>query len=172
MVTIGSQSVVEGNNLNFGISATDADSTIPTLSTSTLPSGATFVDNGDGSGAFDWTPSFTQSGSYFVIFYASDGISSDSEVVSITVNEAGNQSPILAAIGSKSVIEGNNLNFGISSSDADGTIPTLSTTALPAGATLIDNGNGTGSFSWTPDFTQAGGYYVPLYASYGSATDS
>ncbi|MCH7946408.1 MAG: hypothetical protein IIC66_01275, partial [candidate division Zixibacteria bacterium] len=172
LATIGSQTTTEGSNLNFSVSATDVDGATPSLSTSSLPTGAVFVDNGDGSGTFDWTPDFTQSGSYFVIFYASDGISSDSEIVSITVGEAGNQPPVLAAIGSKSVIEGNILNFGTSATDADGTTPVLSTSALPAGATFIDNGNGSGSFSWTPDFTQAGGYSITFYATDGFLTDS
>ncbi|MCK4606674.1 MAG: VCBS repeat-containing protein, partial [candidate division Zixibacteria bacterium] len=33
-------------------------------------------------------------------------------------------------------------------------------------------GNGTGDFSWTPDFTQAGGYDITFYADDGALTDS
>jgi len=39
----------------------------------------------------------------------------------------GNQAPILAAIGPRSVNEGANLNFGVSATDADGTTPVLTT---------------------------------------------
>ena len=113
------------------------------------------MDNGDGTGSFDWTPGFTQNGLYDVTFYATDGADTDSETVAITVNEAGNQQPVLVAIGSRLTTEGVNLNFSVSSSDADSRIPALSTSTLPAGATFIDNGDGTGSFDWTPDFTQA-----------------
>jgi len=172
LADIGSQSTTEGVNLNFSVLATDPDVTTPSLSTSTLPTGASFSDNGDGTGIFDWIPSFTQSGSYFVIFYASDGISGDSEVVSIIVNEAGNQSPVLATIGSQSVVEGSSLNFAVSAVDPDSTIPALSASTLPAGATFTDNGDGTGSFAWSPTFIQAGGYSLTFYATDGSATDS
>ena len=97
----------------------------------------------------------------------------DSEVVTITVNEAGNQLPVLAAIGARSTTEGANLNFGISAADVDGPAPGLSTSALPGGATFIDNGDGTGTFDWTPDFTQAGAYNVTFRATDDSlAVDS
>ncbi|MCP4566355.1 MAG: hypothetical protein GY841_02110, partial [FCB group bacterium] len=66
-------------------SATDIEST-PVLTTSTLPTGASFVDNADGTGDFDWTPTYLQSGSYDVTFYATDDSSAvDSEIVNITV---------------------------------------------------------------------------------------
>ncbi|MCK4371908.1 MAG: hypothetical protein KAW61_02125, partial [candidate division Zixibacteria bacterium] len=74
-------------NLNFGITASDPDATIPALSTSILPTGATFVDYGDGSGTFDWTPGFTDAGIHNVTFYADDGLATDSEIVTITVTD-------------------------------------------------------------------------------------
>ncbi|MCH7948751.1 MAG: hypothetical protein IIC66_13240, partial [candidate division Zixibacteria bacterium] len=172
LASIGPKSVTEGQLLTIAVSASDVDGPAPTMTTSALPSGATFIDNGNGTGSFNWTPTFTQNGSYFVIFYATDGTASDSEIVSITVNEAGNQAPVLAAIGAKSVSEGANLNFGLSASDADATIPVLSTSTLPTGAAFTNNGNGTGNFNWTPDFTQSGIYSVTFYAADGALTDS
>ncbi|RKX26504.1 MAG: hypothetical protein DRP45_03395, partial [Candidatus Zixiibacteriota bacterium] len=171
LAPIGDQSVDENANLNFGVSATDADATTPTLTTSTLPTGATFSDLGDGTGTFDWTPDFTQSGPYPITFYATDGVDTDSELVTITVNNV-NQAPILAAIGDRPVDENANLNFGISASDADGTDPTLTTSILPTGATFTDLGGGSGTFDWTPDFTQSGSYPITFYATDGVDTDS
>ncbi len=82
---IGPQSTTEGVNLNFAVSATDAEST-PSLSTSILPQGAGFTDNEDGTGSFNWTPVFPQAGNYNVTFYATDDASAiDSETVLITV---------------------------------------------------------------------------------------
>ncbi len=172
LAAIGARSILEGGNLNFAVSATDPDSTIPTLTTSTLPTGASFVDNSNGTGIFNWTPNYTQSGTYYITFYADDGVDTDSEVVTITVNEAGNQAPILSAIGPRSTIEGNNLNFGVSASDPDGISPTLSTSTLPTGASFINNGNGTGTFDWTPAYTQSGTYFITFYATDGAAIDS
>jgi len=168
LAAIGAKVTNETVNLAFTVNATDAEST-PTLSTSSLPTGATFVDNGDGSGDFDWTPTITQAGVYNVTFYATDdSVVADSEIVTITVNENGNLPPNLAAIGAKSVNETVNLAFGISATDAEST-PTLTTSTLPTGATFTDNGDGTGDFDWTPTIVQAGIYNVTFYATDDSA---
>ncbi|MCX6829204.1 MAG: tandem-95 repeat protein, partial [candidate division Zixibacteria bacterium] len=171
LAAIGAKTANENSNLNFGVTAADADGNIPALTVSTLPTGATFVDHADGSGTFNWTPTFYQAGSYSVTFYASDGVAIDSEIVTITVNNV-NQAPILAAIGAKTINENSNLNFGVSASDLDGNIPALTVSTLPTGATFIDHANGTGTFDWTPTFYQAGFYNVTFYSSDGSATDS
>ncbi|SYZ71885.1 Conserved repeat protein (fragment) [Candidatus Zixiibacteriota bacterium] len=172
LAAIGPQTVTETVNLNFNVTATDPDGTTPTLSTSTLPTGATFVDNGGGNGTFNWTPTFTQAGSYNVTFYASDGIALDSEIVTITVNDAGNQPPVLDSIRARTVAEGGTLNFNVTASDPDLTTPSLSATNLPTNATFLDNGDGTGTFNFTPDFTQAGIYDVTFKAFDGSLVDS
>ena len=162
----------ENVNLTFGVSASDPDATIPTLTTSTLPTGATFIDNANGTGTFNWTPTFTQAGVPDITLYAGDGTATDSEIVAVTVTDAGNQAPVLAAIGPRSTAENVNLTFGVSASDPDATIPTLTTSTLPTGASFIDNANGTGYFNWTPTFTQAGVYNITFYAGDGTAIDS
>jgi len=163
LAPIGPQSTTENVQLTFGVSASDVES-IPTLTTSTLPGGANFIDNGDGTGEFDWTPDYTQSGPHYVTFYATDDSSAVvSEVVTITVNEAGNQAPVLAAIGNQNTTEGVLLTFGVLASDAE-SIPTLTTSTLPGSANFIDNGDGTGDFNWTPGYTDAGTYFVTFYA--------
>ncbi len=170
LAAIGPRSTAENVNLTFGVSASDPDATIPTLTTSTLPTGATFIDHANGTGTFNWTPTFTQAGVYNITFYAGDGTAIDSEIVAVTVTDAGNQAPVLAAIGPRSTAENVNLTFGVSASDPDATIPTLTTSTLPTGAIFTDNANGTGTFNWTPNFTQAGPHNVTFYAGDGSLT--
>lgn len=172
LAAIGPQSIDEGLNLNFVITASDPDATIPVLSTSPLPGTATFTDNTDGTGTFDWTPGFAEAGTYDVTFYASDGTEIDSEIVTITVNDAGNQPPVLAAIGSRGTIEGVQLLFGVTATDPDGTFPIMSTSTLPGTATFLDNNDGTGTFDWTPGITNAGIHLVTFYASDGVEIDS
>ena len=172
MANIGAKSVTEGINLNFNISATDPDATTPSFSTSTLPSGATFVNNGNGIGTFNWTPGYTQSAVYNLTFRASDGSLVDSEVVQVNVNQAENQAPVLATIGSKSTTEGVNLNFSISGTDPDGTFPFFTSSTLPTGATLVNGGNGTATFNWTPGGLQGGVYNVTFRATDGSLVDT
>ena len=66
-----------------------------------------------------------------------------------------NQPPVLAAIGDRTVAEGANLSFTVSATDADGDPLTYSAFGLPQGAAFNP---ATRTFSWTPDFSQAGTY--------------
>ncbi|MCH7946322.1 MAG: putative Ig domain-containing protein [candidate division Zixibacteria bacterium] len=85
LAAIGSRTAAVGFNLAFTVTATDADGPAPTLTTSTLPNGASFTDNNNGSGSFSWTPASNQVGVATITFYASDTAATDSEVVNITV---------------------------------------------------------------------------------------
>ncbi len=170
--SIGPKTVQEGETLSFRVFAFDPDGTIPTLTHSTLPANAVFVDSGNGAGGFVFTPDFTQSATYFVTFTASDGSLSDSEAVTITVTEEANQPPVLAPIGPKSVDEGQVLSFKVSATDPNGTIPTLTALNSPPNSNFADSGNGNGGFVFSPDFTQAGIHNVTFIASDGSLTDT
>jgi hypothetical protein len=169
LATIGPKEVDEGSNLSFAISAHDPDGTIPSLTTSTLPDGATFVDHEDGTATFDWTPTYNQADVYPVTFYTTDDSAAvDSEVVSITVNNV-NRAPELQTIGPKEIDENSTLNFVVSALDLDGTVPSLMTSLLPEGATFVDHEDGTATFDWTPTFDQADIYPVTFYATDDSA---
>ncbi|MGH8016628.1 MAG: putative Ig domain-containing protein, partial [Candidatus Zixiibacteriota bacterium] len=173
LATIGAKTVTEGFLLSFAASATDPEGFPPVLTTSVLPAGATFVDSANGRGGFVWTPGFTQSGVYTVTFRATDdSLTVDSEIVTITVNNSGNNTPILAPIPDTSVTETFNLRFNISATDADGTTPVLATSLLPAGATFVDSTNGRGTFNWTPTYSQNGVYLITFFASDGIGLDS
>ena len=172
LAPIGPQSVTEGLTLAFTTSATDADGGIPVMTSSPLPGTATYVDNGDGTGSFSWATSFTDAGVYTVTFYAIDNLDTllvDSEVVTITVNEAGNQPPVLDSIPDTTVAEGGVLTFVVTASDPDAEIPALSVAGLPLNATFVDNLDGTGTFTFSPDFTQAGIYSLTFYATDAAA---
>ncbi len=165
---VGTENVI----LTFLINGSDGDGTAPVLSALNLPVGATFVDSLNGVGLVSWTPDFTQAGIYDISFYATDGIETDSGIVNVTIAEAGNQTPVLAAIGAQTTNEGANLAFAVSASDVDGTIPALSAVNLPLNATFIDNLDGTGSFDFSPAFDQAGLITVTFIASDGTLADS
>lgn len=66
------RTVVENQNLTFTVTATDQLSLIATLTTSGLPAGASFTDNGNNTGTFTWTPATGQAGIYSVTFHGSD----------------------------------------------------------------------------------------------------
>jgi hypothetical protein len=69
---IGSRTTTEGNTLAFTVQATDADGPPPRLRIQGLPVGATFVDQGNGSGAFNWTTVAGDVGNHTLTFIADD----------------------------------------------------------------------------------------------------
>src|SRR5206468_3461591 len=82
------QQVDEGVNLSFTVTATDQDGDHVALSANSVPSGATFSDQGDNTGVFSWTPGSTQSGVYDVGFSGNDGHGGTGTAsTAITVND-------------------------------------------------------------------------------------
>ena len=165
--TIGAQSVNEGDTLTFTVTASDPDGDSLSYSASNLPSGATFDP---ATRVFTWTPGYDQAGSYpGVHFEVSDGSLTDSEDITITVNNV-NRAPVLEAIGYQSVYEGGTLTFTVTASDPDGDALSYSASNLPSGATFDP---ATRAFTWTPGYDQAGSYPgVHFEVSDGSLTDS
>lgn len=170
---IGNQTVDEGTELTFTASATDTDVPPDTLTYSlsnTSPSGAAIDPT---SGVFTWTPVEAQGpGSYTFDVVVSDGTTTDSETITVTVDEA-NLDPVLGAIGNKTVDEGTELTFTASATDADVPADTLTFSlgnTPPTGASI----NATsGVFTWTP--TEAQGpdeYTFDIVVSDGNDTDS
>ncbi|MEE9443012.1 MAG: T9SS type A sorting domain-containing protein [candidate division Zixibacteria bacterium] len=154
---IADTSVIEGDSLIFDVTASDPDGSAPNLSASYLPENAIFPNSSTGSGTFEFAPDYTQAGEYDVWFYAYDLDNTDSAVVRITVIDAGNQIPSIEPIEPKTVVERTNLSFTVMTSDPDGTFPAITTSSpLPNNSSFIDNGDGTGLFSFTPDETQYG----------------
>jgi hypothetical protein len=74
--------MIEGQPLEFTISATDPDGDPLTFVAYNLPEGASFDAI---TGTFSWTPRYDQAGVYVVRFEVSDGELSDFEDVTITV---------------------------------------------------------------------------------------
>src|SRR5690606_12004101 len=144
---IGAKSVDEGSPLTFTATATDSDVPAQTLSFSlgtTAPAGAAITAGGD----FTWSPTEEQ-GSCSIEVIVSDGALTDSETITVTVNEA-NVAPILDPIGAKSVDEGSPLTFTATATDSDVPAQTLAFSlggTAPVGAAIDAT---TGVFTWTP----------------------
>ena len=69
------QTVTVSGKLFLSVSASDPDSDALTLGAANLPAGASFTDNGNGTGLLSWTPTSSQAGlAYPVTFTASDGV--------------------------------------------------------------------------------------------------
>ena len=156
---IGNKSFNEGQTLSFQLSANiDGTSTI-TYSTTGLPEGASL----DGStGEFSWSTDYYDEGTYEVTFSTSANGSTDSETIIITVNHVDIE-PYIDAIDSKNVDENVNLNFVVGVVNPDNLDIALTATGIPTGASFDFSGT-TGTFSWTPDYSQAGTYTVVFEA--------
>src|SRR5258708_3465708 len=82
--------VAEGATLRFAVRASEILNRHVTLSASNLPSGASFVDNGNNTGSFSWTLSTGLAGAYTVTFYGDNGLgATDSAPARITVTIPG-----------------------------------------------------------------------------------
>ncbi|HET7497871.1 MAG TPA: PKD domain-containing protein, partial [Candidatus Eisenbacteria bacterium] len=164
------QSGPEGTTITFTVSATDPDGdVIVSLTGSPIPAGATFTVTGEGTptatGTFSW-PNATPVGSYPITFTASNVLTGTATTV---VNVTGvNHEPVVTAPATASGDEGTLITFTVSATDADGDHVTLTMLGGPSGATFSDNGDNTGTFSWTPGFNQAGVYTVNFQGSDGN----
>jgi hypothetical protein len=162
LAPIGNKTVIEGEFLEFTITATDPDGDALTYSADNLPPGATFDP---GTQKFSWTPSYDQAGTYSnIVFTVTDNGSPtelDFEVIIITVGNV-NRAPVFTPVGTQSILENQLLQFYVTAADPDGNAITYSTGSLPNGASFDAS---TKLFSWRPDGTEAGTYTIVFYAS-------
>jgi len=104
---IGAKSTTVGQDLQFQVTATPTDADAVTLTASNLPAGATFNATNQ-NGTFQWLAA-SPTGVYSVSFYATDKDGTDSETISIAVNEAGSE--LLApAIQAASLVQAQQFN--------------------------------------------------------------
>jgi PKD repeat protein len=80
LAAIGDRSVDEDNTLALALSGADPDGTALTYSATGLPSGASFTGQN-----FSWTPTADQAGPHQITFAVSDGATTDSETITVTV---------------------------------------------------------------------------------------
>lgn len=78
----------EGGNVGFLVRATDPNNTLPTITPSQLPAGASFNPSAVNQGVFNWTPAVGQAGKYVVTFTATDGELTAERSVNIIVHPA------------------------------------------------------------------------------------
>jgi hypothetical protein len=171
ITVVGPQSVNEGDSLQFTISGSDIDGTIPVLTVFDNPLNSAFTDSLNGSGLFAFGPDYGQSGIYSVGFVASDGLLADTGFVDITVTNINLPVTLDSISTPQSVDEGDSLLFTVTASDPDGP-PSIVAEGLPPNATLNDNGDGTADFRFLPDYSQSGPYQILFYATDGAIADS
>ncbi len=156
----------EGSLITFTINASDLDGgpiVSFTAALDSVPAGALFTaDLGDTTGTFAWTPGYSDSGTYRVVFIAAN-LAEGRDTTTITVAPV-DRAPVVDAPAAEVGTEGAPVSFTVSAADPDGnpiTSFTASLDSLPAGATFVpDPGNQTATLQWTPGATDAGTYTV------------
>ena len=142
---------------------------VPALSESgALPSGVTFLDNGNGTATITGVPSAGTGGSYPVTLTASNGVGSDAtQIFTLTIN----QPPAVTSASSTSGTVGSPLTFTVTTTGFP--TPALNESgALPSGVSFIDNGDATATLSGTPGTGGGGSFPVTLTVSNGAAPDA
>jgi hypothetical protein len=133
--------------------------------TGSLPSGVSFVDNGNGTASLAGTPAAGTGGVYSIVITASNGVAPNAtQAFTLTVKEA----PKFTSSNTASFTVGNSGSFAITTAHTYPANPTITLVGtLPIGLSFVDNGNGTASISGTPIAGSNGTYSVTLTASNG-----
>ncbi len=151
--------LTEGEHVEFEISATDPDLTIPDLILDNPEINVIFTDNEDGTALFEFDPAYVQAGNYAFLFIADDGVLADSGVVNVEVIEAGNQVPqIINAPDTVTAQETEEISFIINTIDLDSIIPAITATGVPSNAVFADSGNYNAGFVWQTANLDVGTY--------------
>jgi hypothetical protein len=131
--------------------------------TGALPSGVTFVDNGNGTGKLSGTPAAGTGKTYSITFTATNGVGSPgNQSFTLTIDEA----PAITSANSATFSVGAPGTFTVTTTG----FPTASLTesgTVPSGVTFVDNGNGTGKLSGTPGAGTNGTYPITFTATNG-----
>lgn len=173
----GTPIFTSANAATFTVSAvgsftvlTTADPVATLTMTGSLPSGVTFVANGDGTATLAGSPNVGTEGTYPLTFTADNGVGVAAQTFTLTVD------PI--AGGAPTFTSGNTATFAIgvagSFSVTTTAFPVASTIAssggLPNGITFTNNGDGTATLAGTAGAGTAGAYPLQFTADNGVET--
>ena len=120
---IATQTVMEGESLNYTVSANDIDGDAIFIVAVSRPIGSTFIDNGDGTAEIQWQPDYTgpnsSNGSPFAIsFMASDGMASSQIQFDVVVLN-NNRRPSIDPVGVVEVEAGELISITLTGFDPD-----------------------------------------------------
>ena len=143
---------IDGDSLSFNLLSTPSHGSLEILSGSQM----------------NYIPDENYVGNDSFTFKANDG-QEDSNIATINITINGvNDTPILDAIGDKTVDELDTLSFTATATDPDSTL-TFSLINAPSGATI---GPSSGVFSFTPDETQGPNVYtLTVFVTDGNTSD-
>ena len=165
-VGLNDQTILEGDSLVLDVLISDPDGDVLSLAATSKPLGATFTDNGDGTGRFVWQPGYvgpySADGSPFIVgFWAGDGNLSVEESIELTVVNT-NRHPQVSAPDEMIVDAGEATYFEVVATDPDFEAITWQVLGARTSAT-VTNGN-PASYAWQSDVTDTEAHGVTFIA--------
>ncbi|MCW2755732.1 MAG: hypothetical protein JWQ32_3143 [Marmoricola sp.] len=163
--TANNATFTAGSASSFLVSADRGNPTPAFSEAEALPSGLTFVDNGDGTATLSGTPAAGTGGTYTVHITADNGVgSADIQAFTITVHEP----RTIASADHTTFAVGSPGAFAVTTGGGYPAATTLSESgALPSGVTFVDNGDGTAALSGTPAPGSDGTFPIVITADNG-----
>jgi hypothetical protein len=161
------QYVLEGDSLVVNVSTTDPDGDDLSLVLTSKPTGAQFVDNGDGTGKFIWKPEYvgpySADGSpYTISFWVTDGdLSSESSMEVEVINR--NRRPVITLPETLTIDAGDPIQFGVSAVDPDFETVSWQVNDLPSGASF--NNANPGTIAWNSTVSDSGLFAIEVVAT-------
>jgi hypothetical protein len=141
----------------------------PAISTaSTLPTGVTLTDNGNGTATLASTAG-TAAGSYPITITAANGVGTNAtQTFTLTVNPV---APAITSASGTTFAVGTAGTFSVTTTgNPNAALSATSTPALPSGVTFKDNGDGTATLSGTPPQGSQGTYTLTITAQNAAGT--
>ena len=153
--SIGEKRIDETEPLAFQVIAYDEDSSSSAVVVGPIPDGASFKN-----GTFSWTPTYTQSGDYQVVFTVQDDTIEVQEVVDIIVRDV-NRPPVFAAVPDSTYNAGTLIAFQVKAKDKDGDSVKIAPVSIPRTAKFYENVN----FNWPTTNADTGVHEVRFSAT-------
>jgi SdrD B-like domain/Right handed beta helix region/Putative Ig domain/Domain of unknown function (DUF4214) len=173
----GPPAITSGNTATFIVGqantfqvTTSATPTASLTETGALPSGVTFIDNGNGTATLAGMPNADTGGIYTFTITAANGFAPNAtQNFTLTVNEA----PTITSSNAATFTVGQASTFIVTTGHDFPTATSLTETgALPSGVTFTDNGNGTATLAGMPSAGTGGIYTFTITAANGIAPNA
>jgi hypothetical protein len=162
ITSAASATATVGSSFNFTVKATGAPAAAMTEG-GALPSGLTWVDNGNGTATLAGTPGVNVGGVYNLTFMASNTFGAATQAFTLTVRQA----PAITSASSATAVHGVAMKpFTFTSTGYP--VPNVTHTGSIPGLTYTNNGNGTATLSGTP--RTAGTYTLTITAKNNTGT--
>ena len=171
-VITSAAAVTETAGTAFSFTVIGSGYPAPTFTSGTLPTGATFADNGNGTAVLAGT---LGAGTYTVPVTATNAGGTATQTITVTVKAAGTKDPLptFTSAAALTATTGTKFTFTVTTNGYPTKGYTTNVTEsgkLPAGVSASNRGNGSNTLTGTPTAASAGTYPITFTATNPSGT--